>query len=278
MKLRGGMIAGHPGADASCADKCSKTMLRGRILLVSHICLILGFLLASPFTTPLQAQWISAPAAIDPAELPDQPDIFGTIAIPIRARPTSSRWTKVVRASLEQPRLYELTAHAEGLPRSSQAAFVQKAVSEAINVQRSAYDCADDGYWAPAEQTLARGVGDCIDIAVAKMEALRLLGVPNKDLYLITGYANAGNAAKRESAALLVKIGGDFWLMPEGAHQLVKASMNQDEHWPFQPMVTYGVGRTWVHGRQIKIDQSGTATGPTQACCQPNASLSPMGG
>lgn len=189
--------------------------------------------------------------------------MFGTVAIPIRAKPTSTRWARAMMASLDQPALARLTAGAAALPRQEQAAFVQSAVNRVIGRSPSANDCADDGYWAAASETLARGVGDCIDIALAKMEALRLLGIPQSDLYLTTGYFGAGALTGaqvdrgRESAALLVRLDDTFWLMTEQSDRIIEAGRLADSSVRFAPVVTYGVGVTWVHGRLVQAAMLG---------------------
>ena len=202
-------------------------------------------------------------------ELPDEPAVFGTVPLPVRVKPTSTRWSLIMRASLDQPQLHALTGTAWDMAPEAQAAFVQKAVNRAVRNRSPSYDCSDDGYWAPAAETLGRGLGDCIDIAIAKMEALRLLGVPARDLYLTTGYAGARAVSERgrESAALLVRMGGSFWLLTERDTQVIPAS--RGEAWPdFVPIITYGVGKTWVHGRLVKAAPARPQTaqaGPTKA-------------
>ncbi|HKX77453.1 MAG TPA: hypothetical protein VJM34_02925 [Novosphingobium sp.] len=163
-----------------------------------------------------------------------------------------------MRASLDQPRLARLIADAKALPPKEQAAFVQLMVSHAIDNRPTTIDCSDDGYWAAASETLIRGAGDCIDIAVAKMEALRLLGIAQSDLYLTTGYVGKGTVSDkgRESAALLVRIGDQFWLLPEKSEGIVEAG-SSGAFSKFSPMITYGVGITWVHGRLVKTAMLG---------------------
>lgn len=179
------------------------------------------------------------------------PNVFDTVAVPVRAKPTSTRWTKIMKASLDQPALVHLTNGARELPPQEQVAYVQSIISYAVSYRSSSYNCSDDGYWAAASETLIRGMGDCIDIAVAKMEALRLLGIPKENLFLTTGYVSkeAGRRGIRESAALLVRIDDGFWLLPERSDKVIKANGLEGEPSTFTPILTYGVGKTWVHGR-----------------------------
>lgn len=199
------------------------------------------------------SRWTVAPLALAEAAKSDQPGVFGTVPLPVKVRPTSTRWSRIMRASLNQPALHRLVAGAASLTPREQAAYIQQAVNGAVRTARSSHNCADDGYWAAAGETLTRGVGDCIDIAIVKMEALRLLGVPPRDLYLTTGYADAPDpfGRGREAAALLVRLDDGFWLLTEHSAQVIAASGTEYSA-VFAPVVTYGVGRTWVHGRLVK--------------------------
>lgn len=206
------------------------------------------------------ATWGPLPSAAEPqAERSYGPNILGTVALPIRVKPTSTRWSKLMFASINQPALARLTERAQGLAPEEQAAFIQAAVNQSIRTGRIGYDCSDDGYWAPASETLARGMGDCIDVAIAKMEALRFLGFSGSDLYLTTGRFRTGIGADsdRETAALLVRIGERFWLMSEQSWQIIEADPSEDAVGPFSPVMTYGVGGTWVHGRLMKFASAG---------------------
>lgn len=219
---------------------------------------LLGVVAIVAWTAPAQAQSalaVSARFALPPVtiELPDDPAVFGTVPVPIKVKPASTRWSRIMRASLAQPALVALTDAAWSMAPEARAAFVHTAVNRAVRNRSASYNCADDGYWAPAGETLGRGVGDCIDIAIAKMEALRLLGVSSRDLYLTTGYAGGQTAPGRgrESAALLVRIGEGFWLLTDHDDRAIPASPS--EAWPdFAPIITYGVGKTWIHGRLVK--------------------------
>lgn len=208
---------------------------------------------------PALAHWVMPPIAVPEADRPEGPNVFDTVAVPVRARPTSTRWTKLMRASLAQPALIRFTADARRLPPVGQAAFVQLKLGRALRSRPGSYDCSDDGYWAAAGETLVRRTGDCIDVAIAKMEALRLLGIPKKDLYLTTGYfgEEAQFEKGRESAALLVKIGHDFWLLPERSDHIIKAEAAERAYSNFRPILTYGVGMTWIHGRRVKTAMLG---------------------
>lgn len=186
---------------------------------------------------------------------PSSPNILGTVALPITAKPTGTRWSKLMMASLDQPVLARLIESAQSLSPQDQVDFVQSAVNHAVRTPPSSFNCSDDGYWPPASETLARGTGDCFDIAIAKMEALRSLGFPSRDLYLTTGRFGPGHetGAGRESVALLVRVGEHFWLLTEREEHAIQANRPEDITTEFTPILTYGVGSTWVHGRLMNI-------------------------
>lgn len=193
------------------------------------------------------------PIAVAEPERPQGPNVFGTVALPIRTLPTSTRWSKLMFASLDQPGLHQFVAQARDLAPQDQVAFVQLAVNHAVST--AAYDdCSDQGYWRPAQETLARGRGNCFDVAIAKMEALRLLGVRGSDLYLTTGYFRNGRdyGRRRESVALLVRVGESFWLMTEHSDRPIETAGATTESTGFTPMLTYGAGMTWIHGRVVQ--------------------------
>jgi predicted transglutaminase-like cysteine proteinase len=199
-------------------------------------------------------RWPMPRIAVPEAERPAAPDVFGTVALPVRARQTGTRWTKLMGASLDQPALIRLVEPVRGQDSVHQAAYVQVVVDRAMRSRASAQDCSDDGYWAAGGETLSRGLGDCFDVAIAKMEALRVLGFSHRDLYLTTGYYNSAtrHGRGRATAALLVRLDSGFLLLPEGSDPVIAASHEGDLFGSFKPYITYGYGATWVHGRIVK--------------------------
>jgi len=181
-----------------------------------------------------------------PAQRPDSPNVFGTVSMPLKMLPAGVRWGKLMNAPLDGPALTRLAADASGLDRDQQVAFVQSAVSRSVRNAAPSGECSDDGYWASANETLTRGMGDCVDIAVAKMEALRSLGVAERDLYLTKGHVGGKG---REATALLVRSGDDFWLLPPDGAQPIRAGSDGASA-TFDPIVTYGLGTNWLHGRR----------------------------
>ena len=211
-----------------------------RALWLGSICLALAIAAPPAFSEDRvgppdeQSMTVTAPPARS-----TEPNVYGTIALPAGTTAMSARWTRIMNARLDNPVLARFTASANGLDRQQQVAFVQNGVNHAV--QRSGACRGDDGYWAAAAETLARGQGDCVDIAVAKMEALRRLGFSGTDLYLTTGRIHGGY-----KAALLVRVGARLWLLDDSSQPLEASHASA-----YLPSLTYGVGMTWAHARPL---------------------------
>jgi predicted transglutaminase-like cysteine proteinase len=173
---------------------------------------------------------------------PVSPDVFGTVAVPVSKTRMDDRWVRVSRP-VEDSSLRELATSAAGLPRRQQASFVQAIVNRTIRYSSDQENWGQADYWATIEETLHRGAGDCEDIAVMKMHALRQLGFDDKDLYLVVGSDDAG----RSHALLIVNLENDFIVLDDRAGRVLKA----DEVDGFRPILSFGSGMSWVHGTRI---------------------------
>ena len=87
-------------------------------------------------------------------------------------------------------------------------------------------------YWASAAETLQHGAGDMEDRAIVKMQALRSLGFPPRDLYLTMGRDKVGGPI----TVLLVRLGNRFYIIDD----LGGAPVADDVRQGFEPMVTLG--------------------------------------
>jgi predicted transglutaminase-like cysteine proteinase len=231
-------------------------------------CLGLGlgtiFLALTTVVTPARAQENPSDQSEAPITVygrlpqrPTVPNVFGTVAVPFGTTPVSARWTRIMTAPVNAPALSRFTAAAQSYSPQQKVQFVQAAINRAVRSRTGGGPCGtDDGYWAAATETLARGTGDCIDIAIAKVEALRQLGLASSDLYLVTGRMFTG----RLEAGLLVRIGSQFWMLDAHSDQIVGA----DRMTSFSPIVTYGVGMTWAHGIPVRSREIARAAAPVQ--------------
>ena len=135
-----------------------------------------------------------------------------------------------------------LVARATSLSRYQQAGYVQATIQSRLVYRLDQDNWGVRDYWASADETIARGAGDCEDLALLKLQALRLLGFNERDLYLMTGTKLSGE----EHALLLARIDGRFWVLEDGLSRIVPAESFRT----FRPAVSYGAGWKWVHGAQ----------------------------
>lgn len=96
-------------------------------------------------------------------------------------------------------------------------------------------------YWASAGTTLSRRAGDCEDIAIAKMQLLASLGLPQSDMYLTIARDLVRNA---DHAMLVVKMDGRHWLLDNAANAVLDGGAAHD----YRPILSFSTRGTWLHG------------------------------
>ena len=123
------------------------------------------------------------------------------------------------------------------MDRTGQARFVNAALNQRIGFRPDQGD-----RWATVGETLSSAAGDCEDYAIAKMHALRALGVPERDLFLTLG---RDNAVRQAHAVLLVRVSGQYWVMDNRTDRLIPHEQFRD----FSPMISLRAdGKSWLHG------------------------------
>jgi len=106
-------------------------------------------------------------------------------------------------------------------------------------------------YWASAAETLSHGAGDMEDRAILKMQALRTLGIPQRDLYLTLGRDKVGGPL----AVLIVRCAGRYYVLDDLGGAPIPAERRQG----FEPMLTLGFGGSWIHGHRVASAPTATA-------------------
>lgn len=181
------------------------------------------------------AAWALAPAARAAASAPNA---FGSVGLGLGDTRYSERWRRVA-SSAGPAQMRSLVQPARALPGPSKAEFVNAALNRRI---RYRFDSSGGDHWATAGETLRRGAGDCEDYAIAKMHALRALGVPAGDLYMTIGHDAAAGIAH---AVLLVRSGGRLFVLDNRSDRLVPQEAYRD----FYPIISFSAaGRSWLHG------------------------------
>jgi len=96
-------------------------------------------------------------------------------------------------------------------------------------------------YWASAKTTFRLGMGDCEDIAIAKMQMLHALGIKREDMVLTL----AKDLVRRvDHAVLIVKLSGKFVMLDNTTDKLIDASVSQG----YRPVLSFGKNQSWLHG------------------------------
>ena len=211
---------------------------------------------------PAVAVPATASAASDPITVtgklqPVAPNVFGTIALPATISRYSDGWFRSRVDASRHPAMLRLIAPATGLSRDQQVAYIQSAVTQRIRWMSDATEWGAHDYWASAAQTLEHGAGDMEDRAIVKLQALKALGVPSRDLYLTMGRDKVGG----QITVLVVRLGQRFLVLDDTGGAPFSA-----EHRPeFQPMLTLGANRSWIHGKRVAIASRASVVGASGA-------------
>lgn len=104
-------------------------------------------------------------------------------------------------------------------------------------------------YWAPSSETLRRGIGDCEDLAIAKMDMLAALGVARADMRLIIARDLVRNA---DHAVLVVKLDGGSVMLDNVTDRLLNGQMPND----YRPIMSFSQNAKWVHGYAVQQPES----------------------
>lgn len=195
----------------------------------------------TPNTAPAQSAGSPLPISgkMPPQQTPIAPVLAGTTAVRISAQRFWDNWERARRDASGSPLMRQLIAPALSLTRLQQIAFVQRAVTRKIQWRSDATQWGRHDYWASAEDTLQRGYGDMDDRAIVKMQALRALGVPTRDLYFTLARDTVGGP----EAVLVVRSGTHLYILDDTGGPPYTSSERPE----FHPIISFGFGASWVH-------------------------------
>ena len=168
------------------------------------------------------------------------PNLSGTLTIPIKPERYLDGWERARRDGSNDPRMQALIAPARGLSRNQQISYIQSAVFQRVRWRSDATEWGRHDYWASSAETLQHGYGDEEDRAIVKMQALRALGVPSRDLYLTMGRDKVDGPI----TVLVVRLDDRYYLLPDTGG----APLRSDHRPEFTPMLSFGYGGSWIHG------------------------------
>ena len=188
--------------------------------------------------------------AADSAAIPDNsitvigqaipPSVFGTVTIRVKPERYLGDWERARRDASGDPLMRLLIAPAQGLTPEQQIFYIQAAVPRQIHWRSDATEWGYHDYWASASETLQHGFGDEEDRAIVKMQALKALGFPIRDLYLTMGRDRAGGP----ETVLIVRLGSRYYLLDDTEGPALRT----DQRPEFTPMLSFGYGGFWIHG------------------------------
>ncbi len=173
-----------------------------------------------------------------------KPDLFGTVALPASDGRWADKFNKVATDRNVPAILADFIAPARNLSRWEQMRFLQAAVDRRVGWRSDGTQYGVRTYWADAQETLGCGFGDDNDRAILKYQALRALGVPSSDMFLMIGRDAVRGA---DYTLLAVRSGGRTFLLEERGNEPVAIERRSG----FSPQVSFSGRQAWIHGRRI---------------------------
>lgn len=182
--------------------------------------------------------------AVSPGVANGRPDVFGTVALRVGRTPLDKRWRHVEQAGLSgTPARYAESLSGESTVRRLEA--VNAYVNHRVRFTDDYVQYGRADVWAAANDTLARGRGDCEDYAIAKLEMLRHAGLSERDLYLTI----VKDLVRREDhAVLVVRASGHMYVLDNGTDRLLDSESVSD----YRPILTFTADGTWTHGYRVR--------------------------
>ena len=175
---------------------------------------------------------------------PASPDVFGTAAVGAGVTFYDARFRRVANTDRAHPLVVALADGLRGMTPEQQLTAVQAMVRQKVRWATDLDTMKVADLWANAGETLARGAGDSEDIAVVEMQALKLAGWNQRDLYISIGRSKGVGT----HIVLLARAPSGFYVLDDRASR----PMTPQEHGRFTPVLTLGEGKSWVHGRRVR--------------------------
>ncbi|MGR6429768.1 transglutaminase-like cysteine peptidase [Rhizobium sp. PAMB 3174] len=182
--------------------------------------------------------------------------VFASVPISFNRLPASDSWKKVrpyldLRvsdacgqksgcASREQ-QLERIVSTAKSMPFADRLSAVNRAVNGMIayTSDKALYGKRD--YWAKPSETLQLGKGDCEDLALLKMTALKAMGVPEKSMSIVVLKITNRNIFH---AVLAVSTSQGHYILDN-----LRTNVAMDTSYSnYVPLYSMSADRSWIHG------------------------------
>jgi predicted transglutaminase-like cysteine proteinase len=202
----------------------------------------------------------------------DRPDVFGTSAVPVAHTSLDAKWRRVTASFASAvPLSHQIPLSGHAYSPLTKLEMVNSWVNHHITFMSDIRSSGVADRWSGAAETLARGIGDCEDYAIAKLQLLKALGFSQDDLYL----SIVKDLVRRaDHAVLIVRLDGRFFVLDNNVDRLV----DPQEVGDYRPVITYAAsGKAWLHGYrqapQVQYASADASNGPATRLA--SASLTP---
>jgi len=193
-----------------------------------------GKVLRSPFPPPARSTPLSRNVGA----------FLGTERISIGRTRFDTQWNRVAGRGLSRRDLRRAIGRVpQG--RSALLSRVNRWVNQRITYRDDIDLNGTRDYWADARETLRRGMGDCEDYAILKMQMLAAAGVSRDDMMLTL----ARDTVRRlDHAVLLVRDGADWVMLDLQTDRVVTAAAD----YGYRPVMSFSEDSRWIHGRKLQ--------------------------
>ncbi|AMK18533.1 MULTISPECIES: transglutaminase-like cysteine peptidase [Sphingobium] len=199
----------------------------------------------APETSAFVMQTRAAQAPLQPAPRLGQPDIFGSVALPIGRTTLDAKWASIVQP-LNGRGLWSNMLHAaRAAGPQQQVEMINRWVNQRL---RFTDDRNGGDSWAPASQSLLRGSGDCEDYAIAKMKLLEAAGFDRRAMFLVIARDLVRQA---DHAVLAVRIDSALMILDNMTDKVLPSSQVSD----YRPIMSFNAYGRWTHGYRVTTPQ-----------------------
>lgn len=201
--------------------------------------------LSKPFVPAVAPPRIDCTAPAVAAAMPalDGDSELGTTPIPVETTRFDDRWTRVHRAPparLMQAQL-DRAAVTRGMDEAAMLDRINLWVNRQIAYVEDDRNYRQRDFWATADETVARGSGDCEDFAILKMHLLRAAGIDDDRMKLVLLRDLAINA---DHAFLLVRSSAGWVVLDNMTDRIYDGR----QAIAVRPILSFSGNRRWVHG------------------------------
>jgi predicted transglutaminase-like cysteine proteinase len=167
---------------------------------------------------------------------------LGTERVAIGRTPFDKEWKRVAGRGLSRRDLRRAIGKVPN-GREELLSQVNRWVNQSITYRDDIQLNGTEDYWADARETLRRGMGDCEDYAILKMQMLAAAGVDRDDMMLTL---LRDNVRRLDHAVLLVRDGADWVMLDLQTDRVVPAAAD----YGYSPVMSFSDDARWIHGRK----------------------------